>query len=102
MATSTKKEAGPDSADLKIDHVSRQEAEDRGRAARHAVPRSTHGDWKPDPHRPSPVDIMIEQAATREPSLIPIRHAQMLVSPFTFYRGAAAIMAADLATTPVS
>jgi uncharacterized protein (DUF2252 family) len=109
MTTSTTKPAGrsvgsstPDPADLKIDHVSRQEAVERGKAARQAVPRSAHSDWKPDPHRPNPVDIMIEQAATREPDLIPIRHARMLVSPFTFYRGAAAIMAADLATTPVS
>ena len=50
----------------------------------------------------SPVDIILEQATSREPDLIPIRHGRMMVSPFTFYRGAAAIMAADLATTPVS
>jgi uncharacterized protein (DUF2252 family) len=74
----------------------------RGRAARRETPRSEHGRWEPAPDRPDPVVLLEEQAATRVPDLVPIRHGRMLVSPFTFYRGAAAIMAADLAVTPVS
>src|SRR5690242_1974553 len=73
----------------------------RGRAARRETPRSEHGRWEPAPDRPDPVVLLEEQAATRVPDLVPIRHGRMLVSPFTFYRGAAAIMAADLAVTPV-
>src|SRR6185437_15423148 len=74
----------------------------RGRAARQEAPRSEHGRWKAAPNRPDPVALLEEQAATRVPELVPIRYGRMLVSPFTFYRGAAAIMAADLAPTPVS
>ena len=74
----------------------------RGRAARREAPRSNHGRREPAPNRPDPVLLLEEQAATRVPELLPIRYGRMLVSPFTFYRGAAAIMAADLAGTPVS
>jgi uncharacterized protein (DUF2252 family) len=74
----------------------------RGRAARREAPRSEHGRWKAASDRPDPVALLEEQAATRVPELVPIRYGRMLVSPFTFYRGAAAIMAADLASTPVS
>jgi uncharacterized protein (DUF2252 family) len=74
----------------------------KGRSARAKVPRSSHAEWHPSPDRTNPVDILLQQAKTREPSLVPIRHARMLVSPFTFYRGGAAIMAADLAHTPRS
>ena len=74
----------------------------RGRAARRAAPRSEHGRWEAAPDRPDPLALLEEQAATRVPELVPIRYGRMLVSPFTFYRGAAAIMAADLAPTPVS
>jgi len=70
-----------------------------GRAARRRSPRSAHADWAPAPDRPDPVALLEEQAADRVPELIPIRHARMMVSPFTFYRGAALIMAADLART---
>ncbi len=83
-------------------HVTAQEATSKGRALRVAVPRSAHAEWEVPAQRRSPVDIILEQATSREPDLIPIRHGRMMVSPFTFYRGAAAIMAADLATTPVS
>ena len=76
------------------------ESAERGRAARRASPRSAHGDWAPAPDRPDPVAVLEAQAATRLPELIPIRYGRMLVSPFTFYRGAAAVMAADLAATP--
>ena len=74
----------------------------RGRAARGTVPRSSHGRWEPAPDRPDPVALLEEQAASRVPELIPIRHGRMLASPFTFYRGSALIMAADLAATPVT
>jgi uncharacterized protein (DUF2252 family) len=78
------------------------EAAERGRAARLAVPRSAHGDWSPAPDRPDPIAVLQAQAATRVAELVPIRYGRMLVSPFTFYRGAAAVMAADLAATPSS
>jgi uncharacterized protein (DUF2252 family) len=78
------------------------ESADRGRAARRACPRSVHGEWAPAADRPDPVAILQEQAATRLQELVPIRYGRMLVSPFTFYRGAAAVMAADLAATPDS
>ncbi len=71
-----------------------------GKAAREAVPRSSHGVWKPGPDRRDPVALLEGQAATRVPELVPIRYGRMLVSPFTFYRGAALLMAADLAATP--
>ena len=74
----------------------------RGRAARRGTPRSEHGRWEQAPNRPDPVALLEEQAANRVPELVPIRYGRMLVSPFTFYRGAAAIMATDLAGTPVS
>src|SRR5690348_562524 len=74
----------------------------RGRAARRTAPRSEHGRWEAAPDRPDPVALLEEQAATRVPELVPIRYGRMLVSPFTFYRGAAAIMAADLASSPAS
>jgi uncharacterized protein (DUF2252 family) len=78
------------------------ESAERGRGARAVAPRSSHGDWRPSPSRRDPVEILVAQAATRIQDLIPIRYGRMLVSPFTFYRGAAAVMAADLAGTPDS
>jgi uncharacterized protein (DUF2252 family) len=78
------------------------ESAERGRAARRATPRSAHGDWAPAPDRPDPVAVLAAQAASRLQELVPIRYGRMLVSPFTFYRGAAAVMAADLAATPDS
>jgi uncharacterized protein (DUF2252 family) len=74
----------------------------RGREARRVASRSQHGRWEAEPDRPDPVALLEEQAATRVPELIPIRYGRMLASPFTFYRGAAAIMAADLARSPAS
>ncbi|MFF2371863.1 DUF2252 domain-containing protein [Agromyces sp. NPDC058110] len=67
-----------------------------GRAARAKTPRRSHAVWAPTATRPDPVALLEEQALTRDPLLIPLRHARMSVSPFTFYRGAAVIMAADL------
>ncbi len=90
------------SADERIVHLSRDEHADRGKAARKAVPRGSHSTWAPPAGRPNPVDLLEEQAASRVPELVPIRYGRMLVSPFTFYRGGAYLMASDLAQTPVS
>src|SRR5215208_4349684 len=72
----------------------------RGKAERKLVPLSAHGDWQPSSDRPDPVSLLEEQATTRVPELVPIRYGRMLVSPFTFYRGAAYLMASDLAAGP--
>jgi uncharacterized protein (DUF2252 family) len=74
----------------------------RGRAARQDAPRAGHAQWQPAADRPDPIALLEEQAQSRVPELVPIRHGRMLVSPSTFYRGAAFIMAADLAASPVS
>lgn len=70
-----------------------------GKALRNKFPRVRQGDYKPAPNRPDPVSILEEQGKSRLPDLIPIRYARMLTSPFAFLRGAAAIMAADLAAS---
>jgi uncharacterized protein (DUF2252 family) len=72
----------------------------RGKAARAESSRSAHARWEPPPDRRDPVEVLEAQAQTRLPELVPIRHGRMLVSPFTFYRGTAALMAADLAAMP--
>ena len=72
----------------------------QGRAERARVPRSSHGDFTPPANRPDPIGVLERQAAWRIADLVLIRYGRMLVSPFAFYRGAAAIMAADLAATP--
>jgi uncharacterized protein (DUF2252 family) len=64
------------------------------------VPRSAHGEWTPAPGRADPLAVLAAQTASRVQELVPIRHGRMVVSPFAFYRGAAAVMAADLAATP--
>ena len=74
----------------------------RGKAARDEVPRSGHALFEPPSTRADPVELLERQAKTRVPELVPIRYGRMLVSPFTFYRGAAAIMANDLSATPRS
>ena len=81
-------------------HLTVEERAARGKTARRDSPRSAHGRWEPAADRPDPVALLEEQAASRVADLIPIRYGRMLVSPFTFYRGAALIMAADLAATP--
>jgi uncharacterized protein (DUF2252 family) len=73
-----------------------------GRAARARTPRRGHAEWAPATARPDPVELLRAQERTRVADLVPIRHERMLASPFAFYRGAAAIMAADLAPTPQS
>ncbi len=73
-----------------------------GRAARQRAPRSAHAAWLPAPDREDPVAIIVRQERGRDASLLPLRHGRMAASPFAFFRGAAAIMAADLAGTPAS
>ena len=86
----------------KIAHPTIDERKAKGRQARDQTPPSSHAGWKPAADRPDPVGLLEEQDATREPDLVPVRHGRMMVSPFTFYRGAAKIMAADLKDTPVA
>jgi uncharacterized protein (DUF2252 family) len=74
----------------------------RGKAARTAVPRDSHAEFDPPSDRPDPIALLEEQAKTRVPELVPVRWGRMMVSPFTYYRGAALPMASDLATTPIS
>jgi uncharacterized protein (DUF2252 family) len=83
-----------------LPHLTASEREAAGKAARARVPRSAHREWQPAPDRPDPVELLNEQDASRVPELVPIRHGRMLVSPFTFFRGAAEHMAADLADSP--
>ena len=73
-----------------------------GVAARTRLPLAANAGWRPAPDRPDPVALLLEQAATRIPDLVPIRHGRMAASPFSFLRGAALPMAADLASTPAS
>lgn len=83
-------------------HLSPRERAERGRAARKRAPRSGHAGFEAVRARPDPVAVVDAQSQTRVPELVPIRYGRMTESPFRFYRGAAAIMAGDLATTPVS
>src|SRR3954468_23705884 len=84
----------------RVEHPTPAQRSATGKAARAEVPRSSLAEWEPAPGRRDPVDVLEEQAQTRVPELVPIRFGRMLVSPFTFYRGAAYLMAADLAGTP--
>src|SRR6476659_759920 len=83
-----------------LQHFTPAERGARGKAARQELPRSAHAAWEPGPQRRDPVDLLEDQASTRLPELGPIRYGRMLVSPFTFFRGGAYIMAADLADGP--
>ncbi len=74
----------------------------RGKTARAEVPRDSHAVFDPPSDRPDPIALLEQQAKTRVPDLVPIRYGRMMVSPFTYYRGAALPMASDLAATPVS
>lgn len=83
-------------------HMSREARAARGAAARVEVPPEAHAVFAPTALRPDPVELLGRQAVTRVPELVPIRYGRMLESEFTFYRGAALVMAADLAGTPTS
>jgi uncharacterized protein (DUF2252 family) len=79
-----------------------EQRREQGRALRAQTPRSSHAWWAPSPARRDPAVILEEQEAERVPELVPIRHERMLASAFTFFRGAAAVMAEDLVSTPIS
>jgi uncharacterized protein (DUF2252 family) len=83
-------------------HTSVEDRQAIGERARDNTPISAQADWEPAAGRPDPVELLIQQNATREADLVPVRHGRMTVSPFTFYRGAAKVMATDLATTPMA
>jgi uncharacterized protein (DUF2252 family) len=83
------------------EQLSRADRVARGKDARALAPLESHAEFAPDASR-DPVGLLLEQEKSRVPELVPVRHGRMLVSPFTFYRGAALPMAADLATTPTS
>ncbi|MGW6577937.1 DUF2252 domain-containing protein [Streptomyces globisporus] len=83
-------------------HATPAERAALGKAARRKAPRSGHAEFTASPHRPDPLTVLERQSAERVPELVPIRYARMTESPFRFYRGAASLMAADLAGTPIS
>jgi uncharacterized protein (DUF2252 family) len=85
-----------------VEHPSKEDRVDRGKAARARLPREQNAEWSPGQRRQDPLQLLAEQAQTRVPELVPIRHARMAASPFAYYRGAALPMAADLATAPHS
>jgi hypothetical protein len=74
----------------------------RGKTARAEVPRSSHAEFQRPEGWPDPISLLEEQAKSRVPDLVPVRYGRMMVSPFTYYRGAALPMASDLAATPVT
>jgi uncharacterized protein (DUF2252 family) len=86
----------------KIAHASVDDREARGLTARDRAGLSSHAGWRPAADRPDPVALLAQQDAARERDLVPVRHGRMAVSPFTFYRGAARVMAEDLKDTPVA
>src|SRR4029453_15536043 len=86
----------------RVTHFSLDDRRAQGKVARERTPPSSHAGWAPATDRPDPVGLFEEQNLPRETDLVPVRHGRMMVSPFTFYRGAAKIMAADLASTPTA
>jgi uncharacterized protein (DUF2252 family) len=85
-----------------LEHPSLEDRKARGFDARKEIEPSGHSGWRPAADRPDPVTLLDRQNLTRDPDLVPVRHGRMMVSPFTFYRGAAKVMAADLKDTPVA
>jgi uncharacterized protein (DUF2252 family) len=97
-----KKEPSRDAASAPAAYMSADERRAAGKALRDATPRAAHGGWKPPKNRRDPIELLRESNEGRISALIPIRFGRMAQSPFAFYRGAAAVMAADLASTPRS
>jgi len=101
-----KKHADKDSTPIEtaepiaVDRRSRADRKDEGKAMRLAVPLASHAHWQAPANRRDPIELLIESGANRLPELLPIRYGRMMQSPFAFYRGGAAIMAADLARLP--
>jgi len=88
--------------DVAVARLTSAERAERGKAARSALPREGHAVFDPPADRADPVGLLERQAASRLPDLVPVRYGRMLTSPFSYFRGAALPMAADLAATPVS
>ena len=80
----------------RITHLSADERRAQGAGARGGTPPSSHRGWRPVEDRADPVALLEQQNTTRESDLVPVRHGRMMVSPFTFYRGARKVVAADL------
>ena len=85
-----------------VEHLTLEERRKMGKLAREKTPRESLQRWEPAEKRGDPVQMLVAQDKTREPDLVPVRHGRMMVSPFTFYRGAAKIMAADLSGIPMA
>ena len=101
-ATASRKQKPVTHEANEVVHRSIAERAELGKRARERAPRSSHAVFEPAPDRPDPVALLEEQSRSRVPELVPIRYGRMLVSPFTFYRGAARVMTQDLSTTPAS
>jgi len=101
-ATASRKRKSTARRTAAVAHLSVSERTELGKRARAQTPRSSHAIFDPPADRPDPVVLLEEQSTSRVPELVPIRYGRMLVSPFTFYRGAARVMAQDLSSTPVS
>jgi uncharacterized protein (DUF2252 family) len=99
MAMATVDESFAVTREWAMPHLSAEEHTARGKAERAEIPRAAHATWEELPYRPDPIALLEEQAKTRVSELVPIRYGRMLVSPFAFYRGAAWVMASDLAAT---
>src|SRR4051794_34218731 len=102
LDTTGSREGAVEMTVLHIAHPSLDERAEHGRQAREHTRLDSHTGWRPAADRPDPVTLLDEQNRTREQDLVPVRHGRMMASPFTFYRGAAAVMAADLKDTPTA
>ena len=102
MADGRARRAAGGRLDAELGRLTLAERGDRGKAARAEAPREAHAVFDPPADRPDPVALLQEQASSRLAQLLPVRYGRMLVSPFTYYRGAALPMAADLAATPTT
>ncbi|MEU8225703.1 DUF2252 domain-containing protein [Kribbella sp. NPDC048915] len=87
---------------MRVHYETQEERQAHGLEARARVPLDSHAGWAPATDRPDPVAVIEEQNERRDPDLVPVRHGRMMASPFTFYRGAAKIMALDLVDTPAA
>jgi uncharacterized protein (DUF2252 family) len=102
MAKTGKRERVSDATQVHTPYLSAGERRNKGKVLRDTAPRESHAGWKPQKNRRDPVELVSASNAGRVPHLIPVRFGRMAASPFAFYRGSAALMAADLATTPAS
>src|SRR5271157_2558728 len=100
--TKSKPDATNAAAGFPGGYISADERRAAGKALRDAAPRAAHGGWKPPKDRRDPIELLHESNESRIPELIPIRFGRMSQTPFAFYRGAAAVMAADMSSTPAS